>query len=576
MSCRSCWPRPAPSSAARCRSRAIDPAAEAGLVDVDAAGHVHFRHPLMASAIHRAASFADRVRVHDALADALDHLPDRQVWHRASAAVGVDEPLSCEVERSAERALQRGAPAMGVSALRRAAELTADPARRSSLLLRAAELAGELGQRGVVAELVSLADPAEMGPIERARLVAVGEIVALGDLSDAGRLRSMIEAAAQALDAGGRDVAVDLLGGRRPGASGVARRTRPERRSSPRSIGPGSLRTIRVGLRSWRTRSPSRTAPRCCDDSRTGRRIASTRRRCASWAARHWCSATFRRRARASRTAAAAYRAEGRLGLLARTLATRSWGQMWVGGWDQVLADLEESSRLAAETGEQLWAITATIGKAMLSALRGDSEAAERIAAEAQAIPLLAGVRFILVATQQTRGVAALLAGRADEAFDHLIRIFDPTDPMYHPSMSTWALSDLVDAAVVAGRVDAVRSVLDGVERRATQLPSPMLQINVRYARAVLADGDSAGPLFDAALAADLSAWPLARSRLLLAHGMWLEAAAAQRRRPRSPQSGARWLRRPRREPTGRSGRARSSARAASRAAGAPRSRATA
>jgi DNA-binding CsgD family transcriptional regulator len=88
--------------------------------------------------------------------------------------------------------------------------------------------------------------------------------------------------------------------------------------------------------------------------------------------------------------------------------------------------------------------------------------------------------------------------------------------------MSTWALSDLVDAAVLAGRADAVRSLLDGIERRAAQLPSPMLQLNLRYAHAVLADGDSAGPLFDAALAADLSAWPLARSRLLLAQGTWL------------------------------------------------------
>ena len=105
----------------------VDPAAEAGLVEIDTTGHLLFRHPLMASAIHQAASFADRVRVHDALADALDHLPDRQVWHRASAAVGVDEPLSREVERSAERALQRGAPAMAVGVLRRAAELTADP-----------------------------------------------------------------------------------------------------------------------------------------------------------------------------------------------------------------------------------------------------------------------------------------------------------------------------------------------------------------------------------------------------------------------------------------------------------------
>src|SRR3954447_15372216 len=81
----------------------VDPAAEAGLVDVDAAGHVLFRHPLMASAIHQAASFGDRVTGHDAVADALDPLPAREVWHGASAAVGVEEPLSIEVERSAER-----------------------------------------------------------------------------------------------------------------------------------------------------------------------------------------------------------------------------------------------------------------------------------------------------------------------------------------------------------------------------------------------------------------------------------------------------------------------------------------
>src|SRR4051795_13707326 len=165
----------------------------------------------MASAIHQAASFADRVRIHAALADALDHLPDRQVWHRASAAVGIDEPLACELERSAGRALQRGAPAMAVSTLRRAAELTADPARRGALLLRAAELAGELGQRGVAAELANLADPADLGPVEQARLVAVGEIVALGDLSDAGRLRSLIDAADRAREAGARDLALDLM-----------------------------------------------------------------------------------------------------------------------------------------------------------------------------------------------------------------------------------------------------------------------------------------------------------------------------------------------------------------------------
>ena len=99
--------------------------------------------------------------------------------------------------------------------------------------------------------------------------------------------------------------------------------------------------------------------------------------------------------------------------------------------------------------------------------------------------------------------------------------------------MSTWALADLADAAVVAGRVDAVRPVLDGVERRAAQLPSPMLQISLRYARAVLAQrrhrraavrrGARRGPVRMAAQPLT----PAPRPRHLA------QATAAQRRRPR-------------------------------------------
>ena len=501
---------------------AIDAAAEVGLVVVDTTAHVHFRHPLMASAIHGAASFAERVRVHEALAEALDHQPDKQIWHRASAAVGIDEPLSSALEQAAGRALQRGAPAMGVSTLRRAAELTANPARRGSLLLRAAELAGELGQRAAAAELASLTDPADIGPVEQARLVAVGEIVALGDLSDAGRLRSLIDAADGAQDAGARDVAVDLLfraasrcfwGGAEDATGGPI--SAALERTGIASDDPCRLAILAYGHPvTHGAEVLSRLADRAPD------RTDATEMRFLGGAA--LVLGDFPSSSAHLADAAAAYRAEGRLGLLARTLGTRAWGQLFIGAWDQVHADLDEASRLAAETGEQFWAITATAGKAMLAALRGDSEAADRMAAEVQAIPLLTGVRFILVATQHTRGVAALLAGRADEAFDHLIRMFDPSNATYHPSMSTWALADLADAAVVAGRVDAACSVLDGVERRAAQLPSPMLQISVRYARAVLARDDTAELHFDAALAADLSTWTLSRSRLLLAYGIWL------------------------------------------------------
>ena len=72
----------------------IDAAVEVGLVEVDVTAHVRFRHPLMASAVHVSASFAERVRVHEALANTLPHKPDQQVWHRVSAALGTDEALS--------------------------------------------------------------------------------------------------------------------------------------------------------------------------------------------------------------------------------------------------------------------------------------------------------------------------------------------------------------------------------------------------------------------------------------------------------------------------------------------------
>jgi len=50
--------------------------------------------------------------------------------------------------------------------------------------------------------------------------------------------------------------------------------------------------------------------------------------------------------------------------------------------------------------------------------------------------------------------------------------MFDPTDATHHPSMSTWALADLADAALVAGRVDAARSVLEASSVEPVQLPS--------------------------------------------------------------------------------------------------------
>ena len=69
------------------------PAANAGLLVIGE--RVTFRHPLVRSAVYRAASPAERRAVHQALAGATDPQadPDRWAWHRAQAAPGPDEDV---------------------------------------------------------------------------------------------------------------------------------------------------------------------------------------------------------------------------------------------------------------------------------------------------------------------------------------------------------------------------------------------------------------------------------------------------------------------------------------------------
>jgi len=173
---------------------ALTPGIAAGLVAIEGT-QLRFRHPLVRSAIYQAASPPERQAVHSALAQVLADQPDRQVWHRAAAALGPDEQVATELEEAAGRAGQRGAMAVAVTALQRAAELSESPARRGSRFLRAAELAFEFGRAGFGPQFLQAAEQLDLPAEERTWLAWLRETYAEVGWSGPAKVGSLVEIA---------------------------------------------------------------------------------------------------------------------------------------------------------------------------------------------------------------------------------------------------------------------------------------------------------------------------------------------------------------------------------------------
>jgi DNA-binding CsgD family transcriptional regulator len=149
---------------------AAEPAAAERLLEIGA--RVRFRHPLVRSAVYRAASLPQRRAAHAALASVTDPAndPDRRAWHRAHAATAPDDDVAQELLDSAARAQSRGGIAAAAAFMDRAVTFTSDPAQRANRALGAARAKFEAADFLAAQSLLATADAGPLDELGGAQL----------------------------------------------------------------------------------------------------------------------------------------------------------------------------------------------------------------------------------------------------------------------------------------------------------------------------------------------------------------------------------------------------------------------
>jgi DNA-binding CsgD family transcriptional regulator len=508
---------------------ALQPAIEASLTSVDGS-HLRFRHPLVRAAIYQGASLEQRRAAHTALAEVVRNQPDRRAHHRAAAAAGPDEDVASDVEHMGLRARRRGAVLEASAALTRAADLSVDPAARVRRLLAAAEPAFEAGRADLVRGLVERARRESLSEHDSARVEWLSEIFHDGagpGQGDAAHIRHLVALANSTAELHGEQnddgLTLSLL---------IAAALRCWWGNSEPAVRKLTVDAVR-GLPGPQTDPRRIVAIAVADPLDQGRSVVELINQAVGEGPLDGRSAhllgeaahavgAYDHSLRLFASASESLRDQGQLALLAQTLVMQSTGSFAVGNFAVCRAAASEAAGLAAETGQPIWLAGATGSLAGLAAIHGDVNKARELAAEALATLDATGSNAVLGWLVIIRGVIELAAGRFEEAYDEIARVFDKTDPAHHIRDQFSGVSYFVDAAVGSGQLDSARRVVSSLTAAVRSDAPEGIRTGILYAAPLLAPDDTAESEFRTALAAPWSARPFERARLQLAYGMWL------------------------------------------------------
>jgi DNA-binding CsgD family transcriptional regulator len=509
---------------------AVDPAVEVGLVEIDAQ-ELRFRHPLIRSALRQKATVAQRIATYAALAEVVAD-PERKLWHRAMAAVGCDEGLAADLEDHAEAARRRGAMTVAAPTLERAAALTAEPRRKGKRLVRAAEVADELGLADVARRLVQEAGSLELEPLETARLAWLRQMINGDVWFEKGAARLFVSIAGQMLSGGDADMALRSL-------VPIAHRcwwTRTQNRTRGYLVdtaqGMGAADDDPRLLAVMAMAHPEVTGPSVLD------RISGIEPQeladplgamYAGIAAEK--AGDFALGARLLGRAVNRLREQGRLGMLTQALVHYAWAAIYSGDWGAAAAAAAEAARLAADTRQPQFGVTGQLLSAVVEGLRGRDAHLDEVLAAPEQMLVATDSGPMLAPAHMARAASALGDGRHDDAFRQLWPIFDESAPAFHRFMRWPVVLDLVEAGVNSGNASRLTGVLLDLEEVARRAEPPILVAGLTSARPLLADDREAEALFGVALGQDASGHQFLRARTLFSFGRWL------RRRRRSAEA---------------------------------------
>jgi DNA-binding CsgD family transcriptional regulator len=514
---------------------ALDPAIEADLVEIDGA-ELRFRHPLIRSAVMQAAPAGRVLATYAVLAEVVAD-PERRLWHRAMAAVGCDEELAAALDAHAVVARRRGAVALAAAALERAAALTPEPVRKGERLVRAAEVAYELGLVETARTLLQQVEAVELGSLELARSAWLQHMLSGEVWVHPGAAKTFVTISRQMLGGGDADLALRSLVpiAHRCWWTGPRARTREYVVDAAESCGvpdddPRLLAVIALA-------DPERTGPKVleCVSRMTLDEVADPVSEMYLGIAAEKAG-DFVTGERFLARAVERLREQGRIGMLTHTqvLIYQAWTATYTGNWASAAAAGVEGARLARDSRQPQYGLTGELVAALATAMRGVEQEVESMLAKPERTLRAMNGGPLLAPAHLARGAAALGDGRHDDAFRHLWPVFDKSDPAFHRFMRWPAILDLVEAGCHGENIGLVREMVGDLEQVASQSSPPILCTGLTCARPLVADDREAERLFRAALGQDWAGYPFLRARTLFSFGRWLrrERRTAESRIP--------------------------------------------